>query len=383
MSSFPKRGTVAHQSKLITEAIDLAIEQAQGTLTGTLKIEHLALDGGSGETGDWTPEQERANATLAANDPSVVAYIGPYTSGATGVALPITNRARLLQLSPTATWPGLTLTGWNEGEPGIYYPTGERNFIRLMPPDSAQGTAAAQWATRLGAKSAYVISDGSTYSDGLAKQFTLAAGSLGIGVSGRGLYQTDPGNIARQVSASGADSAFYAPSTVGQAVKVAKALRDLHLTTGVFASDSALSDQFIEAAGNDARNWHLLSNDGTRPTVCDGAPGTCFQADFRQRYGEEPTAFAANAYALTKLAVEAVVRSQGGSGRELRSSVLHWMLDRRSTSTGNGDGPYFDTNGDVTEWTINAYRLRDGRFVAEEPIRSGRTPKAPTTPTSP
>src|SRR5207249_9289757 len=99
----------------------------------------VALNGGEGENGDWTREREQANATMAANDPSVVAYIGPYTSGATGVSLPVTNRANLLQLSPTATWPGLTMSGWNEGEPASYYSTGKRTFVRLMPPDSMHG----------------------------------------------------------------------------------------------------------------------------------------------------------------------------------------------------------------------------------------------------
>src|SRR5437868_2373201 len=96
VSSFPKRGIDSYQSKLITQAIDLAIEET-APVTSTLKIEHVALDGGAGESGDWTPERERANATLAVTDPSVVAYIGPYTSGATGISLPITNKAGLLQ----------------------------------------------------------------------------------------------------------------------------------------------------------------------------------------------------------------------------------------------------------------------------------------------
>jgi branched-chain amino acid transport system substrate-binding protein len=385
-SSFPKHGTAAHQSKLITQAIDLAIEQATSSITPTVKIEHVALDGGSGETGDWTPEHERENVTIATNNGgTTVAYIGPYTSGATGISLPITNKNGLLQLSPTATWPGLTLDGWNEGEPETYYPSGSRNFARLMPPDSAQGTAAAQWSARLGAKSAHVVSDGSTYSDGLAKQFTKDAKRLGLEITGESKFDADADKVAAEVAASGADAVFYAPSTVEQAVKIAKSLNNVRLPTGVFVSDTALSDQFIEAVGNGAENWHFLSNDGGGLEACqeDGPPGSCFQADFRQRYGEEPTAFAENAFVLTKLVLDSIARGAGGSGRGYRYNTLDWVLDPTGTHRGQGDGPTFDANGDITRWEMGAYRLQDGRFVAEEPISSAPAIQATPTPTNP
>jgi branched-chain amino acid transport system substrate-binding protein len=370
VSSFPARGLDAYQSKLILEAIDLAIEQSRGA-TGSWTVEHVTLDGGDGESGDWTADRERANATLAADDPSVVAYIGPYTSGATGISLPITNKAGLLQLSPTATWPGLTLPGWNEGEPDIYYPTGKRNFLRLMPPDSKQAVAAALWAARLGATSAFVLSDGSTYSDGLAAQFKQAAGQATLKVAGTGLWAGDGSALAAQVAASRADALFYAPSTVGQAVRVAAALKSARITVGVFVSDTALSSDFIEEAGSDAEGWHFVANQGTHHAVCpptvDGLlmspePSQrvrCFD-EFPARAGQPATAFAENAYVLTQLVLRALADGAGRDRAAIAERVKH----------GSSSAVKFDSNGDAERWAIGAYRLRNGRFIAEEPITS-------------
>ncbi|HYP40066.1 MAG TPA: branched-chain amino acid ABC transporter substrate-binding protein, partial [Chloroflexia bacterium] len=143
ISSLPRKGPHAAQAQLISQGIDLAIKQRQGEFQG-LTIEHVALDGGSDESGEWSTERERGNALAAAGDPLVVAYIGPYNSGAAKISLPTTNKAGLLHGSPTTTWPGLTEPGWEDGEPGIYYPTGERNFVRLMPSDEEEAVAAAR-----------------------------------------------------------------------------------------------------------------------------------------------------------------------------------------------------------------------------------------------
>ncbi len=55
------------------------------------------------------------------------------------------NELRLAVVSPSATWPGLTKSGYGVGEPGLYYPNGERMFFRVVPSDDIQGRVAAEW----------------------------------------------------------------------------------------------------------------------------------------------------------------------------------------------------------------------------------------------
>src|SRR3954454_4896893 len=145
VSSFPRKGPLAHQSQQMVNAIDLVLRDAQARQP-TSKIEHIALDDSDSETGDWSSARELDNARAAADDSTVVAYIGPYNTGATGVSLPVTSRAGLLQIGPTATWPGLTTVGGDPNEPEKYY-GGLRNFVRLMPPYTREAQAAARWAS--------------------------------------------------------------------------------------------------------------------------------------------------------------------------------------------------------------------------------------------
>jgi ABC-type branched-subunit amino acid transport system substrate-binding protein len=128
----------------IERAVQVAVREA-GHRAGGFRIELVIEDTGN-EHGAWGAEKEAAAARRAIKDPRVVAYIGPINSSAAKVSMPILNTAPLVQVSPTATWPGLTKIGFMPGEPGIFYPTGVRHFARVIPTDDIQGPAAAIWA---------------------------------------------------------------------------------------------------------------------------------------------------------------------------------------------------------------------------------------------
>lgn len=221
VSSLPDKGPSAGQADLIRGGIDLAIEERRAGLPGW-KIEHVALDGGDDETGETSARAEAANARGAVNDESVFAYVGPYTSGAAMVSLPILNQAGLLQALPVATWPGLTASGWASGEPGRYYPTGAPHTVRLMPPDSAQAHGAARKGHELGATAAVVMADESDYSKGMAASFRDEAQGLGITV-------VETVSLAAPIAdwtslLEDADMVFLAPSSLAIADKAAQGI---------------------------------------------------------------------------------------------------------------------------------------------------------------
>ena len=83
--------------------------------------------------------------------------IGTFNSGCAKLEIPIANRARggpLLYVSPANTYPGLTISGpgTEAGEPDNYYPTGKRNYARVVWNDQFQGAADAQFAKDQGFK---------------------------------------------------------------------------------------------------------------------------------------------------------------------------------------------------------------------------------------
>jgi branched-chain amino acid transport system substrate-binding protein len=87
----------------------------------------------------WGPGTIEANAERAADDPTAIAYVGELDQGGSAVSLPVTNRAGLLQVSPSDGLTSLTRRppGRPRAGPERYYPGGRRNFVRLVPPDLA------------------------------------------------------------------------------------------------------------------------------------------------------------------------------------------------------------------------------------------------------
>jgi branched-chain amino acid transport system substrate-binding protein len=360
VSSLPEKGYAAPPSKLIEQAIDLAIEQRSAS-AGAWHVEHLALNNSDDETGDWSYTKELANAQQAVNDPSVIAYIGPYNSGAAMLSLPITNRAGLLQASLSATWPGLTQPGWNEGEPDFYYPSGKRNFARMMPPDNVQANAAVQWALETHASHVAALTDGSSYSLGLAQQFEKAASSH-AGLASAKIAITPPNLQGLRIQLAAYTAVFYAPSTVTNAVAVAKALQGTNIT--VFASDTALDPQFA-AEADGAQNWRILSNSADLA----GLPAfQSFAQSFKARYGTAPTQFAANAYDITNLILDNLA-TKGNN----RDAITAAVLATAAYDGASGPVAFDPATGDRTNWRMSGYRLVNGTFKLDATFESPPT----------
>ena len=73
-------------------------------------------------------------------------------------------------VSPANTYVGLTHTGPGTapGEPGKYYPTGKRNYARVVAADDYQGAADATLAQQLGVKKLFILNDKQAYGAGVA-----------------------------------------------------------------------------------------------------------------------------------------------------------------------------------------------------------------------
>src|SRR5262249_43461917 len=150
-----------------------ALEEYNNEVAG-FKIEYTDLDDATASTGNWTAEAETANAQKAEADPDVMAFIGPYNSGAASISMPILNQAGILQVSPAVTWPGMTKPGFKPGEPKTYQPSGKKNFCRVVPTDDIQALVGAAFV-RDGLKKSkvYLLDDRQVYGKGVADLFEL------------------------------------------------------------------------------------------------------------------------------------------------------------------------------------------------------------------
>ena len=125
----------------MVRAAKLALADAQGR-AGELAVRAVYLDDTSGRGGRarWSPAVAAANARDAAEDSSAIAYLGEFHSGATRASLPITNEARMLQVSPASAAVDLVqpFLGGRDQIPEEFQATGERTFGRVIPGDEVQ-----------------------------------------------------------------------------------------------------------------------------------------------------------------------------------------------------------------------------------------------------
>ena len=140
----------------------------------------------------------------------MIGVIGTFNSGCAKIIVPILNRVKLGMVSPANTNPGLTKK-WDPGEPQKYYPTGMRNYARVVATDDIQGPADAMWSKSLGIKKVFVLNDKQTYGFGVASTYRSAAKKLGInvvGFQGWDAKQSSYEALANSIKASGATAVF-------------------------------------------------------------------------------------------------------------------------------------------------------------------------------
>jgi branched-chain amino acid transport system substrate-binding protein len=188
-SDLPMRGSSGERSRQMVEAIRLVLDGA-GWRAGKRRVAFQACDDSTGRTGAWDKATCRSNARAYARDPDLVGIVGTYNSGCAAEIIPPLNRARpgpVAMVSPGNTLICLTEASNTcaKGEPGSYYPSGKRNYARVVPNDAFQGAALAQFAKRRGATRPFVLyaKDDPT-SLGQATTFRNAARPVGLKIVG-------------------------------------------------------------------------------------------------------------------------------------------------------------------------------------------------------
>ena len=178
-SDLPLEGSGRTQTQQMTRAISFIFNQHHWK-AGKYSIAYQSCDDATAQAGKWDSGKTSANANAYAQDSSVGAVIGTFNSGAAEIEVPILNRAPngpIAMVSPANTYVGLTHPGPGTvaGEPGKYYPTGKRNYARVVAADDYQGAADAILAKSLGVKKLFILNDKEAYGLGVAINVRNAA----------------------------------------------------------------------------------------------------------------------------------------------------------------------------------------------------------------
>ena len=182
-SSLPRSGGSQAVGDAVAAGQRLALADAGGQV-GSHPIELVELDSAEADERDWDPDRVAENADDAADDPAAIAYLGELELGASAVSLPVTNDESILQVSPTDGLTSLTIPQSGPGAgPERFYTEDARNFLRLVPPDSAQAGPLVAVARQSGATRIAIVHDGGIFGRQLAGSVEQAAADQGVEVT--------------------------------------------------------------------------------------------------------------------------------------------------------------------------------------------------------
>jgi branched-chain amino acid transport system substrate-binding protein len=333
----------------------------QGWKSGSYTVGFQACDDSTAQKGSWDSSKCSANANAYARDKSVIGVIGTFNSGCAKLEIPINNRAPggpLAQISPSNTYPGLTVggPGTAPGEPKVYYPTGKRNYARVVWTDQFQGAADGIFAKQfMKLKNVFILTDKETYGNGIATLFQRAAKKLGIQVKGKAGWDpnaTSYESLATAVKTSGAQAVFLGGIVCLNGGKVIKDLRAVlgkkfpMLLPDGFTPFSATNS----TSGGTSANAYI-SYPGIPVSQLKGAGAKFVKAFQKANGGKVPDPYTAYAAQAAQVLLGAIAKSNG-----TRGSVASKLFNLKVTNGILGNFT-IDKNGDTTLGTVTFGQL--------------------------
>jgi len=346
-----------------TEAMKAAIEarlRAGGGRVAGHRVGYVDYPTSSVNSGGEENEgQCSRTAARIAKDNRVVAVVGPFSPVCARTLIPVLDRAGGAVVTPEITTTGLTheVPNWRRlgpcflCAPGNLYPTGDRNFARVVATEDSEGRVAADVLHRLGARRALVLTNGDQFDTiQLAAGFLAQAPAARIRVS-RAVYSPTGGPydaVARRVAASRVDALYLLAPTYNHGTEL------LAIRRAGFRGRVMSSFTIVEATiATPSSPWQSVLFTSPRLPLAALPPSA---RRFAASIGATSSAVdAAYAGAAAGVVVDAIRGSDGS-----RAGVRRALFAVRGPSL---LGPLsIDQNGDVHPQRVAVFRLRDRRF---------------------
>jgi len=346
---------------VLTDAIRFVLEQREFR-AGDHTVGYQSCDDSTAQSGAYSFIKCASNAKSYAATPRVVGVIGPWNSNCAWAQIPIANRADgpLAMISPSNTHSGLTHGGPDaeDDEPEVYYPTGARNYVRVVPSADFEATATALLAKELGLRRLYVLKSTAEFpGDMYAAVFKRAARELGLTIVGSAEWEPEARSYdvqANRVAQTRPDGVFFADLYFENPDAVLNALRER------LRPDVALITN--ESAGYAAPGMYLTTTARADESVTPRGQRLLREFAKTQPDGVLPSAFfIPEAAQAAEALLEAIERSNG-----TRASVTRELLDLE-IEDGILGSFRFDANGDMTPAMINVFRITGKKREADAP----------------
>jgi branched-chain amino acid transport system substrate-binding protein len=353
VSDLPLQGASRTQTLQINDAIRYELKQA-GFKAGDHKIGFQACDDSTAQAGKWDSGKCSQNANAYAGNDKVLGIIGTFNSGCAAIIIPVVNQAPnggIAMVSPANTYVCLTQggPGCDKTEPDKYYPSGTRNYARVVANDGYQGAADAEFAQKIGVKKVFVLNDKEAYGLGVATNFENAAKSLGIEIAGFEAFDPKASSyqaLYKKIQATGADGVFIGGlicENGAQLIKDKVAVLGDNEKVKLITPDGFATQQTIDDAGS-ASNGMYMSVAGQPINKFQGAARE-FATNFSKEYlnGKTIDPYAIYGGQAATVMLDAIAASDG-----TRSDVIKQLF---ATKVQNGLlGSFsFNANGDPQE----------------------------------
>lgn len=284
------------------------------------------------------PTKATGPVTQAVNDQNIIGVIGLPFSGESKATGKIFDQEGLAHITPSATNPTLTQNGW-------------KTFFRGLANDNVQGPAAANLATKLGAKKVFVVQDDSDYGIGLASTTTKALGDKLAGTDKVTTGQKDFSATAQKVINSKADvvfySGYYAEGAPFDQQLVQKGFK------GVFIGpDGVKDDEFIKQAGSASANAYF---------TCPCIPGELipsFSKDYQSvSGGKAPGTYSVEGYDAATIMLTGIDKGDGTRAK-MKEFIKTYDADGLSKQY------KWTSTGELEALPVYGYKVENGKIVS-------------------
>ncbi len=317
-TDLPLQGSNKDASDSTNNAIDLYLKSV-GNKAGNYTVQLQKYDDSTAAAAKWDQAQCQTNAQKHASNPNEVAVMGTLNSGCAKIEVPVLNQAPngpLLMVSHANTNVGLTRP-WDSGEPNKYYPTGKRNYARVVTTDDVQGAAAAIFAGQtLGVKKCSILNDNETYGQGVAKVFQDNASKNGIQILGNDAWDpkaTSYTPIFQKIQAAGADCVFLGGIYDNGGAQLIKDLRSvLGSKVKVIAPDGFTGFPDMNKMPQAQGMYLTFAGLSIDQLLSAGGAGAKLVDDYKKQYGQAPSSnYALYGVAAMQVILNAISQSDG------------------------------------------------------------------------
>jgi branched-chain amino acid transport system substrate-binding protein len=379
-SDFPLQGSSRTQTIQIVEAIRYLLEQ-QSWKAGDHNVAFQSCDDATAQAAQWDSGKCSTNAQAYAANESVVGVIGTFNSGCAAIEIPVLNQAPgggLAMISPANTYVCLTEggPGCDDTEPDKYYPTGSRNYARVVAHDAYQGAALAEFMQSQDVTSVYILNDKEAYGLGVATNVRAGAEHLGIEIAGFEAWDPKASSyeaLFRKIGGSGADAVFLGGLIDENGAQV---IKDKVAVLGpndgdvkLLAPDGFTAQQTIDEAPEAAAGM-FMSVAGVPIDQFQGA-GAEFAEAFKPRLGgKEIDPYAIYGAQAARIMLDAIAASDGS-----RADVIAKMFETEvqdgflGSFSINENGDPEGAEGAVVGFTIYeaTYKLETVKTISPKP----------------